>query len=131
MKSCPKCFVNQEDWVLVCDCGHDFELQQIKSPSSAQLSSKNVDTSLIVPEKYNSLRTISSYFSLLAWLNLIGSIIVAVFLLKNDSLYSSFVAAFWGISIFVLNSAFAELIMLAIDIEANLRKMILLQEKKS
>ncbi len=130
MKCCPKCFLKQEDCVLVCDCGFNFDSQQIKKPVSAKLSSENAALSLVVPEKYTSLRTISSYFNLLAWLNLIGSIIVAVFLLKNSSVVSCFVATVWGVSVFVFNAAAAELIMLAIDIEENLRKMILLREKK-
>jgi len=128
MKCCPKCFLKQEDCVLVCDCGFNFDLQQ--KPASAKLSSENAALSPVVPEKYTSLRTISSYFNLLAWLNLIGSIIVAVFLLMNSSVVSFLVATVWGVSVFVVNAAAAELIMLAIDIEENLRKMIFLREKK-
>lgn len=129
MKCCPKCFLKQEKWVLVCDCGYDFDLQEIKEPSFVQLASPNVVASQILPVKYTSLRSISSYFNILAWLNLAGSIIVAVFFLKNSSIVPCVVATVWGISVFVANAAAAELIMLAIDVEENLRKMILLQEK--
>lgn len=134
MKVCPNCNTRQEDEVLTCDCG--FSLTQsnpvIKSsystPSfSVQAPTKSSEN--FVAKKYASLRTISSYFHLLAWLNLIGAILFAVFMLKNGSVFTLCISVVGGISTFVIISAVGELIMVAIDIEENLRKIISLNEK--
>jgi uncharacterized membrane protein YvbJ len=69
MKYCPKCSAKQEDWVLVCDCGHDFE-KTTGAKESPQNDCKNT-----LKGKYQALWTISYYFKLLAWINLGGATI--------------------------------------------------------
>lgn len=124
MKYCPKCSAKQEDWVLVCDCGHDFE-KTTGAKESPQNDCKNT-----LKGKYQALWTISYYFKLLAWINLGGAILVIIFLLEKASFTLAVAAAVWGGTAFVVSSAAAELIRLGIDIEESLRKMIFLQEKK-
>lgn len=129
MKSCPKCFLNHEDDVLVCDCGYALSSQAVKKSSPVNWAAQSSQSSSLV-SKYGSLRTISSYFNLLAWLNLIVSIVVAVFMLKNVAIFPCLGFIVWGFSVFIINAAASELIMVAIDIEEHLRKIAFLQEKQ-
>lgn len=130
MQSCPECFLNHEDDVLACDCGYVLSSQAVKKSSPVNWVSQSSLSPALVP-KYGSLRTISSYFNLLAWLNLIVSILVAVFMLKNVAIFPCIGLIVWGFSVFIINAAASELIMVAIDIEEHLRKIAFLQEKQS
>lgn len=133
MKACPKCKRWQDDEVLTCDCGCSLTESNsvIKSSYSPPDFSgqANKNSSVGVVKKYTSLRTISSYFHLLAWLNLIGAILFAVFMLKNGTVFTACISIIGGLSTFVIISAIGELIMVAIDMEENLRKIISLNEK--
>jgi uncharacterized membrane protein YvbJ len=129
MKTCPNCYQKQENDVLTCDCGYDFSSSKNKvNVSKTVANSKNTKEELI--DKYPSLRTISQYFTLLAIINLILSIIIAVTIFKNQSVVLSVVPVIWGLIVYVINSAIAELITVAIDIEKNQRKLIQVTSKK-
>lgn len=82
MRSCPKCSINHEDDVLACDCGYTLFSQTLKKISSS-LGMAIVIVSDFLVLKYDSLRTISFYFNLLAGINLIVSFFADVFMLKN------------------------------------------------
>ena len=133
MKASPKFKRLQVAEVLTCDCG--FSLTEsssvIKSsyspPDFSGQAHKNSSVSFV--KKYTSLRNISSYFHLLAWLNLIGVILFAVFMLKNGTVFTACISIIGGLSTFVIISAIGEVIMVAIDMEENLRKLISLNEK--
>jgi len=134
--------MNQEDEVVVCDCGFDMSKVAKKGEKSDSISVSEIITSSnktkdsSIEKKYPSLRTISSYFDLIAWLNLIISIFFAIVTFKIwgfDRLITTIPVAMgfflWGGIGFVLNSAFSELIIVALDIEENLRKLIFIGEK--
>ena len=151
-KICPKCgLMNADDRVVCTNCGVVLPAMapQQGVPNPVGPYPAQAPTPVYAPyqpapvpvepkKRYSALRTVSTIFSVLAWIGLIGGILTGIFggIAMSAGFDSGFsngmgvfgiilgilVGAIMGLLSFLMFKVYAELINVAIDVEENTRK---------
>jgi uncharacterized membrane protein YvbJ len=118
MWTCIKCNEEGEDNFDVCwNCGYEKH-NNTPEEEVFEIESKAVDS----VKKYLALRTISEINKIFGWIIILVTFIVA-FVLGQGSAVAALITIITGVLIALLVFAFAEIIMVLIDIENNTRNV--------
>lgn len=135
--TCPRCKTINEDSAVFCtSCGYSLEGLAPSAPTPpvaptyASQNPGNVSANVpnMIGTRYKTLRVISTFFTVLAWVFLVMSVLAGIVGAISGSDYYGglgFFGVLGGILagglMFAMFKAYAELLHIAIDIEENTR----------
>lgn len=145
--TCPRCqTVNPGSSAYCISCGWPLEGAASSAPvspapqpyaSAPQRSYSPSGPSVMVEQRYKTLRIISTFLTVLAWIYLVGGVIGGIiWAIIGSDYYGGY--GFFGVLLgilggglmFAMFKAYAELLHLAIDIEENTRRTAAMLERK-
>lgn len=145
--TCPRCnVVNTGSSAYCISCGWSLEGATSSAPvppvqqpysSAPQRSYSPSGPSMMVEKRYKTLRVISTFLTVLAWIFLVGVVAVGVFMAIDRFYWDEWIAIVYALAgllggglMFAMFKAYAELLHIAIDLEENTRRTAALLERK-
>ncbi len=141
--TCPRCkTINEDNAVFCTSCGYSLEGLTPSAPTPpppptyASQAPRNgsANVPVMIETRYKTLRTISTFLSIWAWiflvLSVLGGIVAAMGIGGREGFLMVLAGILSGVLFFAMFKTCAELLHLAIDIEENTRLTAELLERK-